>query len=216
MNAGFVRFGGIAIFLSIAWIVLLIIIGAAAPQLLASKVATVLFSLVLYGLGVIAYLATMALWSGLGKRGGNIPIIFLIVILILFFIISLFGGAGPMAPGGTGGNVLGIIALILMVLLLVAAIWFSIYCMIAGSVAGGVWKATGILYLLVIVLMILMAVIGGAAVFQAIQTGSMAPGTGGMAVGAGIVGIVLLLVMLAGAICHGIGLIMGAAKLQQG
>jgi hypothetical protein len=102
-----------------------------------------------------------------------------------------------------------------MVLWLVAAIWFSIYCMIAGGVAGGVWKATGILYLISIVLLILVAVIGGAAVIQAFSSGRMSSGPSGVAVGAAIVGVVMLLVMLGGAICHGIALITGAAKLEQ-
>jgi len=222
MGVGFIRFGGISALLIIAVSILFFVLVAASPAVGQNKAVVAIFLLVIYALVIVTNLATKSLWNRFGRNGANIPIIFMILMTIAFWFLNLLGGG--MAPAGQTGAAVGIVFLVTMVLYLVAWIWFAIYCIVAGNSVGGVWKAAGILYVIGSLIGLIAAIAGAGAVYRLITTELANPGSaertmasGSMAM-AGImafIGGIAGLVLLAGWICHAIGLLLGAGKLER-
>ena len=205
MNASMVRLGGILAFVLIA----VAIISAFLAQ---NKVVAIIFSLIIYAMIVFVFWSTKGLFNNLNYSGGDIPILGIIAMIVLSFLLSLIGGSGmgalmnPGTMGAGGANIIGIIGLIIMLLWFALWIWFGLKCMGFASAGGGLWKAIGILYLVasgLILLMLVLMILG------------LVAGSQGLLATGGIFGFIGMLVMLAAWICHGIGLIMGAGKMQQ-
>jgi hypothetical protein len=224
MSVGFVRFGGICAFLLIVACILLVAFAATNPALVQNRALMAVFLLVIYAFVAMVYLATKTLWNHFGRRGANIPIVFLVVMMVLFWVLNVVGAAGQVGMmAGPASGAVGIIVLVLTLLAVVAWIWFAIYCIVAGKEAGGIWRATGILYVLGTALSIIIGAFGAvyftAMVMQGLRAGNappVAPHDVAMAGIVSIVGILVGLVMLAAWICHGIGLLTGAAKMERG
>jgi hypothetical protein len=229
MSPGTIRLGGIFVFVNIAVIVLGAVIGAiiagdAAGSGLRGEAAAgvgvvnIVVGIVQMLLTIFILLATKGLFNAHQYRGGDIPILLLVVVGAAIFLLAIIAGIDPQRLIGRGGSAAGIIGIVLLVLILgyfVLAIVFSINCMsFGGRAGGGLWKAIGILYLMT---MLVMAVAVTIILVAAINAGPAAENAVGTAVG-GVIGVFAiiagLLVGLAGLICHGIGLIMGAGKLE--
>ena len=226
MGVGFVRFGGICAFLLLVAFIVLIGLAAANPQMVVQDRALMaIFLLIIYAMIAMVFLATKTLWNHFGRHGADIPIVFLVVIMVLFWVFNVIGAAGQTRMlAGSGSSAVGIIMLILILLSAVAWVWFAIYCIIAGNPVGGIWKATGILYVISILLGIVMIGVGAAFMTSLIMHELRAPGSAAQsmtqqnaAMGGvmGIVGFIMMLVMLAGWICQGVGLLTGAGKMQR-
>lgn len=202
MNASMVRFGGIAIF---AYLVLTLLgrlaLGGGTGGAVVGLIGTALL--------IFGFWTTKGFLNAKGHTGADMPILILIGAAAITAILGLFGfggGMGGMAGGtGAGGlQAVGIIALVITLVWFLAWLWFGLSALKFGATGGGIWKATGILYI------IGMAALGLMVVFFILA--AIAKAMGLVAVG-GILALVGLLVMLAGLIVHGIGLIQGAGKM---
>jgi hypothetical protein len=204
MNASMVRLGGIAIFVMIV----LSIVGAFIVA--GSRVGSVVLNLINAALLLFALWTTKGYFNSQNYNRADLPIIIIIVAYALSTIIGVItgtaGGFGALQGGGgmKALGVIGIIVLIILLVALVAMLIFALRCLDFGKTGGGLWKAIGILYLIAIILFILLIVL--------LIIGAAAGAVGVMAAG-GILGLISALVGLAGLICHGIGLIMGAGKM---
>ena len=201
MNASMVRFGGIAIFATLA----LQILGRIA---IGGGVGGRIIGLIAAALLIFGFWATKGYFNAKGNNKADLPILVLIAATAVTAILALFGaggGIGGMGAMGTGGmKVLGIIALIITLVSFLAWLWFGFIAMGFGKDGGGIWKAIGILY-----------VIGMGALALAVLFGilaAVAKAVGLLAV-TGILGLIGGLVLLAALIVHGIGLIQGAGKM---
>lgn len=205
MNASMVRLGGILAFVLIA----VAIISAFLPP---GRVVAIIMSLIIYAMIVFVFWSTKGLFNNLNYRSADIPILGIIVMIVVSFLLSLVGGSGmgslmnPAAMGAGGANIIGIIGLVIMLAWFALWIWFGLKSMGFSTSGGGIWKAIGILYLVASGLILLMLVM----MILALVAGSQ-----GLLATGGIFGFIGMLVMLAAWICHGIGLIMGAGKMQQ-
>lgn len=205
MNASMVRLGGILAFVLIA-------VGIISAFLAQNRVVAIIFSLIIYAMIVFVFWSTKGLFNNLNYRSADIPILGIIVMIVVSFLLSLVGGSGmgalmnPGAMGATGAGIIGIIGLVIMLLWFALWIWFGVKSMGFAASGGGLWKAIGILYLVASGLILLMLVLMILALVAKSQ-GLLATG--------GIFGFIGMLVMLAAWICHGIGLITGAGKMQQ-
>lgn len=205
MSANMVRLGGILAFVLIA----VVIIGAVLGQ---SGAVAIIFGLIQTAIMIFVFWSTKGLFNSRNHRTADVAIIGLIAILVLLWIFSLLGGAGigavanPQALASALG-IVGIISLIILLAWLVFVIWFSIGAMsFAGVGGGGLWKAIGILYVAGLGLLILTVVVG--------VIGALAQSQGLVGLMA-VTGLIGALVLLAAWICHGVGLITGAGKMQQ-
>lgn len=140
------------------------------------------------------------------------PVMIIIAMMVIGFILSFIGGAGvtqmttPSAMSGTG-NAMGTISLIVSLLMFIGFFWFSLACFgFGGKAKMGLWKAIGVLYMIMgacfgimMAIMIIMVVT---------KTLSM-----GLANFAGVLALIGMLVGLAALICHGIGLLLGAGRM---
>jgi len=205
MNASMVRLGGILAFVLIA----VAIVGAFVAQ---NKVVGIIFGLIQTAIMIFVFWSSKGLFNSRNYRTADVAVMGIIAILVVLWIFSLLGGAGigavanPQAMASALG-VIGIISLIVLLAWLVFFIWFSIGAMgFANAGGGGLWKAIGILYIIGLGLLILTVVVGIIAAMAQSQ---------GMVGLMAITGLVGALVLLAAWICHGIGLITGAGKMQQ-
>ncbi len=205
MNAGMVRMGGVAVFLTIAVAIIAAVMGQSGATLQLG------FGLVQTALVVFVFWSTKNLFNAHRFQGADFAIMGIIALLALMWIMSLFGGAGmgaltsPEALGAALG-VVGIISLIVMLVSFVLWFMFALQSMSFGkNGGGGLWKAIGVLYLIGaagLIFTLLLVILGAVA------------GSGGLLVFGGILAFVGTLVILAAWICHGIGLIMGANQLE--
>ena len=220
MGTGFIRFGGIGALLMIALGVIAIIVSAAAPGAMRNVGVSLIFGLLFTVLLICLYLATKSLWNRYGRYGGNVPLYFLVFASIVFLVLNATGG---LRGTGTLQQVLGIVVIGVVVLYVIAWLWLSIYCIVAGNSAGGLWKAVGILYLVTTLLGTIALIVGAGAFVKLIAGEINSPGsldrsmasTEGMLAGLmGVLGFIALIVGLAGLICHAIALMMGAGRLE--
>lgn len=205
MSASMVRLGGILAFVLIA----VVIIGAFLGQ---NRGVAIIFGLIQTAIMIFVFWSTKGLFNNRNHRSVDVAIIGIIAILVLLWVFSLIGGAGigamanPQAMTSALG-VVGIISLIILLAFLVFFIWFSVGAIgFGGGGGGGLWKAIGILYVVGLALLILTVVLG--------IIGALAQSRGVVGLMA-ITGLIGALVFLAAWICHGIGLIIGAGKMQQ-
>lgn len=201
MNASMVRFGGIAIFVYLVLTILgRLALGGGTGGAVVGVIGTALL--------IFGFWTTKGYLNAKGHSGADMPILILIGAAAITAILGLFGfggGMGGMSGVGAGGlQVVGIIALVITLVWFLAWLWFGLSALKFGATGGGVWKAIGILYI------IGMAALGLMVLFFILA--AIAKAMGLIAV-AGILGLVGLLVMLAGLIVHGIGLIQGAGKM---
>lgn len=222
MGAGFVRLGGISAFLALAVLLIgLFIVGAMAADAVnvrtgqmnaaaVSPVPGIIVNVLVTLFILVSLLASKSLFNGMGYKGGDIPIIIASVCLALVLILGFIGGAGLSNLGASTGarDVMGIVSLIILLLLFISYIWFSISCISFGGKAKmGLWKAIGILFLIVGACFTLMIAIF--VIMAVTQTPSK-----GMAAFAGVLFLIGGLVWIAAMICHGIGLLIGAGRMQ--
>jgi len=226
MNAGMVRTGGIMVFvLLVLGVVMSLVVAADAvkigadgrPQITGG--AILLVSNIIYVVIIVfVYWTTKGLFNALGYRQADIPIMVIMSILAVNLILGFIGGAGFDSIGSVSAmvgstNVVGIISLIMMLVLFAAWLWFAMAALGFGNrIASGLWKGIGIVYLIGTVLFVLSMLL---LVMLGVSEAS------GLAIGDGfqmLIGIqatVGMLVILAGWICHGIGLITGADRMGQ-
>jgi len=201
MNASMVRFGGIAIFVTL----LLQILGRIA---IGGGIGGRIIGLVAALLLIFGFWATKGYFNSKNYSKADMPILILIGTTIITTILSVFGvggGLGGMSSMGAGGlQILGIIALVITLLMFLSWLWLGITTMGFGASGGGIWKAIGILYVI--------AMAGMALGILFFILAAVAKSGGLIAVG-GILALVGGLVLLAALIVHGIGLIQGAGKM---
>lgn len=215
-----VRTGGIMVFvLLVLGIVLAFVAGASVKlgadgkPVVAGGGAMQIVSNVLYAAIVaFVYWTTKGLFNAHGYRRADVPIMTLMIIIALNLVLGFLGGAGLGSVGSAGaiagsGNIIGIISLIVLLILFGAWLWFAIAALGFGkSIGSGLWKAIGIVYLIGTALFVLFMVL--------MILGAVTKSVGLLA-GGGILALIGILVLLAGWICHGIGLITGAGRMTQ-
>lgn len=201
MNASMVRFGGIAIFVTL----LLQILGRIA---IGGGIGGRIIGLVAALLLIFGFWATKGYFNSKNYSKADMPILILIGTTLITTVLSVFGvggGLGGMSSMGAGGlQILGIIALVITLLMFLSWLWLGIAAMGFGASGGGIWKAIGILYVI--------AMAGMALGILFFILAAVAKSGGLIAVG-GILALVGGLVLLAALIVHGIGLIQGAGKM---
>jgi len=205
MSASMVRLGGILVFVLIA-------VGIIGAFVASNKVVAIIFGLIQTGILMFIFWSTKGLFNSRNYRTADVAIMGIVVLLALMWAFSLIGGSGigaiadPKALTAALG-IVGIISLLVLLAWLVFFIWFSLGAMGFGGVGGGgLWKAIGILYVVALGLLILTVLLGIIAVAASSQ------GLAGLMAITGLIGI---LVFLAAWICHGIGLITGAGKMEK-
>ena len=171
MGPGTIRLGGIFIFVNIAVTIVGTLVAGAlsseaakagqAPQFGVVNVAVMIVQMLLT---FFALLATKGLFNANQYRGGDIPILALVVVGAALLLIVLVAGVNPQGlVAGRGGQTAGILGIVLLVLLLiyfVLALIFAITCIkFGGRGGGGLWKATGILYLIAMLIFVVAIVI---------------------------------------------------------
>jgi hypothetical protein len=223
MSPGFVRIGGICAFLVIAVMVIGTFVvagmavdaarsGGAAAASGGVQIGSVIIGLVIYICLILTVWTSKGLFNSFGYNGGNTPVMIIIAMIVVGFILSFIGGAGvtqmttPSAMSGTG-NTMGIISFIVSLVMFIGFIWFAMSCFgFGGKAKMGLWKAIGILYLIMgACFAIMMAIM---IIMVATKTLSA-----GMASFAGVLALIGMLVGLAALICHGIGLLLGAGRM---
>lgn len=228
MGPGFVRLGGISAFLVLGVLVIGIVISASMMSNIRStgdvsgiQITTFIINLLLTVFVLISLWASKVLFNSFGYRGGDIPIYLIFATIILSLVLSLIGGAGlsnlssPQSLQGTS-QAMGVISLIIIVVMFIGFAWFAISCIgFGGRAKMGIWKAIGILFLIVGIGFALAILI------MAIMVATITPGQaptqsgGGMAALAAILILIAGLVWIAAIICHGIGLLIGAGRMGQ-
>lgn len=229
MSPGFVRFGGISAFLALAVLIIgIFVVGAMAagaidtrtgqvsPDAISPIPGIIVNVLVTFFL-IVSLLASKGLFNAMGYRGGDVPIYLVVGATIVILVLGFAGGSGltSMSATQTGGSVIGTVSLILLLVLFLGFTWFSITCITFGGRAKmGIWKAIGILFLIVGACLTIMMLIVLIIALTASSGGRVDPTAGaGMA---GLIGILFLiggLVWIAAMICHGIGLLIGAGRM---
>ncbi len=229
MSAGAVRWGGIAVFIGIALAVLfpffmMTVVGMQGMQagmggmqqaMGGVRILSIVMNFAMMAVMVYAFLATKGYFNALSYHGADIPIYIIIgvqaVWVVLGLVMNVSGGMAGLMHGGDmrALGVVGIIALVTMLVFLVALLIFAIFCMRFGKLGGGLWKAIGILYLIALIGIFLGIVVIGIA---AAVAGGSPPGA---AIAGGVVIVLSLLCYGAAIICHGIGLVTGAGRMER-
>ena len=238
MSPALVRWGGIAVFVGIGVALIMPIImvamigssgaftGGGSGRLESAmgdiQIMTVVMNLVLTVIIVFVFWTTKGFFNALGYRRADLAILILIIIQVLSAIV---GSVMNTSAGLTGltrlgsasaTGVAGIVIIVTSLALLVALLLFALRCLDFGKLGGGLWKAIGILYLIALVGFIVAFIIIAASVGLTFLSGTT-PG-GGLAAG-GIIGVLMILVAIlcyaAAIICHGIGLITGAGRMER-
>lgn len=215
-----VRTGGIMVFiLLVLGIVLSFVVAAATIKMVDGKpvvssggIMPIISNILYVAIVAFVYWTTKGLFNAHGYRRADVPIMTLMIILAVNLVLGFLGGAGlgSVSSAGAiagGGNIVGIISLVVLLVFFGAWLWFSIAALGFGKAIGsGLWKAIGIVYLIgtaLFVLFLVLMILGG--VTQSV----------GLLASGGILALIGVLVLLAGWICHGIGLITGAGRMTQ-
>jgi len=234
MSPTTVRWGGIMVFIGIALIFIIPIgffatvgveglrqsgrgAGAVGGQM---QVMSVVMNIAMAVIVAFVFLATKGYFNALGYQRANVVIYIIIGVQIISALIAAItntsaGLGGLMQTGGVRAlGIVGIIVLVTTLVVLVAMLIFAIFCISFGNLGGGVWKAIGILYLIGLIGIIIGLIVLLASAGFAIGAGPGA-GTAGAAVIATVLLVVGFLCYAAGVICHGIGLILGAGRIER-
>ncbi|HUT48256.1 MAG TPA: hypothetical protein VM325_02860 [Alphaproteobacteria bacterium] len=237
MSPGTVRWGGIMVFIGIALVFLIPIgfvavigldrmapnargIGSMGGQM---QIMSVVMNVAMAAVIGFVFFTTKGYFNALGYHRADIAIYLIIGVQVLSAVFGAVtntsaGLSGIMQAGGLGAmGVLGVVVLITTLAVLVAMLIFSIFCISFGNIGGGLWKAIGILYLIGLIGIIIGVIIIAASAGMALGSGS-GSGAAGMA-GAAVMATVLIIIgflcYAAAIICHGIGLILAAGRLER-
>ena len=234
MTAGMVRWGGIAVFIGVALVVLFPFVmvafvglqglqagagGVAAASVAARAISSVV-NIVMLAIMVYVFFATKSYFNALSYRRANIPIYIIIGVQLVSAVLGLImnTGAGMASLIQTGNTkALGIVVFILLITILVffvALLIFAIFSIGFGNVGGGVWKAVGILYLIALIGIIAGVLVIGISVAAA-GGGGLRAVPSGVAIGGMVLVVVAILCYAAAIICHGIGLVLGAGRMER-
>lgn len=225
MGRGSIRAAGILALVNAALMIGVLAVLNAADRAAAGETRRVLVLAAILGIGLSAFLvlfgllAARALFRALGHAGGGGRIWTLAILSLIAAPIAMLAVARPAALMPVGEPGLAILALRVYLgfaaLVFLAALLFAFACVgFGGRARFGLWIATGLLYVvaslgwLAAIGMIALAMIGGDAAGARVFAGQ---GTGGVVAGIGIA--VGLLAGLAGLVCQGVGLILGAGRL---
>jgi hypothetical protein len=237
MSSSMVRWGGIMVFIGIALVFLIPIgffsvigleglaeagrSGSGAAMAGQMQLMSVVMNFVMAAVVGFVFYATKGYFNALGYHRADIVIYLIIGAQVLSAIIgaitnSSAGLSGILqAGGGRALGVVGIVAIVTGLAVLIALLVFSIFAISFGNHGGGIWKAIGILYLIGLLGMLIGFIILMVSVGSALSGGGgVGPGAGG-AVVASILMIVGFLCYAAAIICHGIGLILGAGRMER-
>lgn len=236
MSPGMVRWGGIAVFVGMAIVIIVPVvmvsmIGARGFQggssnfessLDSIRVLTIVMNIVYTAIIVFVFWTTKGFFNALSYNRANLAIVVLIAVQVLSAIVGSVmntsaGMTGLMQLGALrGAGIATIVVIVSSLAFIVALLLFALRCLDFGKLGGGLWKAIGILYLIGLVGFIVAVVIIAASAGVTFLAGT-GPG-GGMAVSAVIAMIIAFIAILcyaAAIICHGIGLIMGASRMER-
>jgi hypothetical protein len=192
--------------------------GAVAPQM---QLMSIVMNFVMAAVVGFVFYATKGYFNALGYRRADIVIYLIIGTQILSAIIgaitnSSAGLSGILqAGGGQALGVVGVVAIVTGLVVLVALLVFAIFAISFGNIGGGIWKAIGILYLIGLLGMLIGIIILMVTVGFALSGGTSAGAGAGGAVMASVLLIVGFLCYAAAIICHGIGLILGAGRMER-
>ncbi len=234
MSAGMVRWGGIAVFIGIALVViypfvLVAVVGVQGLQAGAGGMAaamggvramTAVINIVMLAVMVYVFFATKSYFNALSYHRADIPIYIIIGVQLVSAVLGLImnTGAGMASLIQTGNtSALGIVVFILLITILVffvALLIFAIFSIGFGNVGGGVWKAVGILYLIGLIGIIVGVLVIGISAAAA-GGGGLRAVPSGVAIGGMVLVVVAVLCYAAAIICHGIGLILGAGRMER-
>jgi hypothetical protein len=234
MSPGTVRWGGIMVFVGIALVFLIPIIfvssigleglarnartGTTAPQM---QMMSIVMNFVMAAVVGFVFYTTKGYFNALGYHRADIVIYLIIGAQILSAIIgaitnSSAGLSGLLqAGGGRAMGVVGIVAIVTGLAVLIALLVFAIFAISFGNHGGGIWKAIGILYLIGLLGMLIGIIILAVTVGFAISGGGTAGAGAGGAALASVLLIIGFLCYAAAIICHGIGLILGAGRMER-
>jgi len=235
MSAGAVRWGGITVFIGIALVIILPIvmvamIGTAALQPGAANlgklgtgytVMSILMNLLLMAVIVYVFYATKGYFNALGYHRADIAIYLIMAIQVISAIVGSVMGtsaglSGLMQAGSVRAlGIAGIISVVTVLGFVVALLLFSIFAIKFGKIGGGVWTATGILYLIAVIGIIIGAIVIVAAAGFALGGGNVPRGAASGSIMAVVLIIIGALCYVAAIICHGIGLILGAGRMDR-
>lgn len=236
MSPGTVRWGGIMVFIGIALVFIIPIGfisvigiegmartarsgGAVGGQM---QMMSVVMNFVMAAVVGFVFYATKGYFNALGYYRADIVIYLIIGAQILSAVIgaitnSSAGLSGLLqAGGGRALGVVGIVAIVTGLAVLIALLIFAIFAISFGNHGGGIWKAIGILYLIgllgmLIGFIILIVTVG----FAVSGGGGGVAGGAGSAVLASVLMVIGFLCYAAAIICHGIGLLLGAGRMER-
>jgi hypothetical protein len=234
MSPSTVRWGGIMVFVGIALVFLIPIIfvssvgleglarnartGTTAPQM---QTMSIVMNFVMAAVVGFVFYTTKGYFNALGYHRADIVIYLIIGAQILSAIIgaitnSSAGLSGILqAGGGRAMGVVGIVAIVTGLAVLIALLVFAIFAISFGNHGGGIWKAIGILYLIGLLGMLIGIIILAVTVGFALSGGGSPAGGAGGAALASVLLIIGFLCYAAAIICHGIGLILGAGRMER-
>lgn len=218
MTSGAIRFGGIAVFVSIGVGILgLILAYSGIPA------AGVLFYVIAYALGLFSFWCVRAYLTAAGYSGANAIITSIVILSLVSFVIGILAFAlnyemmmgamrgRPMAARGPGGGamVLQIINFLIAIAIFVLAIIYAVKLNQFSRTPNGtgIWRAIGT--------MIIVIAIGVGVVFLVLLLGGLAGSRAVAAIG-GVLALLLILLVLATYIVQGVALIQGAGRLERG
>ena len=234
MSPGTVRWGGIMVFIGIALVFIIPIgfvgivgldrlapnargIGSLGGQM---QIMSVVMNVAMAAVIGFVFFTTKGYFNALGYHRADIAIYLIIGVQVISAVFGAVtntsaGLSGIMQAGGLGAmGILGIVVLITTLAVLVAMLIFSIFCISFGNIGGGLWKAIGILYLIGLIGIIVGVIIIAASAGLALGSGA-GSGTAGAAIMATVLIIIGFLCYAAAIICHGIGLILGAGRMER-
>ena len=235
MSPSTVRWGGITVFIGIALVIILPIVmvamvGTAGLQSggrnLANATAgvtvmTIVMNLSLMAVMVFVFYTTKGFFNALGYRGADIVIYVIIVVQVISAVVgSIMNTSAGMTGLMQAGNfkalgIAGIVVIVTTLVFAVALIVFAVLCFKFGKFGGGLWTATGVLYLIGVAGILIGVVIMVAAVGFALSSGSAPRSAAGSSVLAMVLIVIAFLCYAAAIICHGIGLILGAGRMER-
>lgn len=233
MSAGMVRWGGITVFIGVGLaiffpFILMAVVGMQAMQggmggmgSAGARIMSIVMNFAMMAVMVYTFLATKGYFNALSYHRADIPIYIIVgvqaVWVVFGLIVNVSGGMAAIMQGGDmrALGIVGIIAIVTILVFFVALLIFAIFCLRFGALGGGLWKAIGILYLIALIgIFISIAVIAIAAALAG-GAGSTGSPPGAAAVGAVVLIVLALLCYAAAIICHGIGLILGAGRMER-
>lgn len=234
MSAGTVRWGGIAVFIGVALAVLfpfimVAVVGMQGLQAGAGgmgaisvtvKIMTMVINIAMMAIMVFVFLSTKGYFNALSYHRADIPIYIIIGVQIVWVVFTVIvntsAGLDVLVQSGNmrALGVIGIIVLVTALVFFVALLLFAIFCLGVGTVGGGIWKAIGILYLISLAGFLVAIIVMGVSMGLAAGADLRAVPSGG-AIGGMMLVAVALLCYGAAVICHGIGLVLGAGRMER-